>query len=134
MYSVRISVGRLLELTLSSPFESADLKPFQALVRDVLQASPNKVIACSDLRRATVFTQDIVTGLIDLMRSDNPKIERSGILIAGSAVFTMQMERIVRSSDHPDRRTFRNTVDCITWLSDLLDPPERRQLQQFVWK
>lgn len=134
MYSVQISVGRLLEIYLSSPFESTDLKPFKTLLGDVLRASPSKVIACSDLRRATVFTQDIVKGLIEQMRSDNPKLERSGILIAGSAVFTMQMERIVRSADNPARRTFRNTLDCVTWLSELLDPAECRQLQQFVWK
>jgi hypothetical protein len=133
MYSVRISVGRVLELTVASPFESTDFRPFQTLVRDAIQSAPSKVIACSDLRRATVFTQDIVTGMVDLMRSDNPKIERSGFLIAGSAVFTMQMERIIRGANNPARRTFRNSVECVSWLSEVLNPAERRQLQQFVW-
>src|SRR5689334_6494791 len=106
MYSVQINVGRLAEGRIATPFMAADLQPLQALLRRVLGGAPGRVVFCVDFRDASVFTQDVVAGLVDAMRGDNPHIERSGFILGGGAVFAMQAERMIRAAGNPERRVF----------------------------
>src|SRR5262245_24009707 len=108
MYSAQINVGRFLELRLASPFESTDLKPFQNLVGGLIVGFLCRVVAVSDLRGAQVFTQEVAAGIVALMQRDNANIERSGVVVAGSAVFTMQVERMCRNAGNPNQQTFHN--------------------------
>jgi hypothetical protein len=133
MYFTRNLVGRFVEVRISSPFELPDLKLHVEAARRVLAAArQEKLIFCVDIRGATVFTQEVAAGLLELMRSDTPRIERSGFLLADGAVFTMQVERMVRMAAHPSRRTFREANQCVAWLSEVLIAEERRELQRFV--
>lgn len=133
MFSAQIRVGRLIELSVNAPFEIDDLNRLTEQMRTVVQGSPVKVVACSDFRRATVLTQDVVEGLIDLMRNDNANVERSGLLVSTSAVFSMQMERIIRNAGNPNRRSFRAPAEAVAWLSEVLTLEERASLHRFVF-
>src|SRR5262249_32021431 len=101
-------------------------------IKKILVILPVRWVACADLRQAAVFTQDVVQGLIDLLRSDNPRIMRSGLIVSTGAVFSMQVERIVRAAGNPNRRTFRDAREGVTWLSEVLNATERVALQRFV--
>lgn len=132
MFSVRIGAGRLIEIRISSPLELADVKPLQDLIRKTILSLQGKAVSCADVRQGSVLTQDVVEGVIELMRGDNPNVERVGILLSTSAVSSMQMERIVRNANNPNRRAFRDPKECVAWLSEVLNPEERAALLRFV--
>ena len=133
MFIARPSVGRLLEIRIASPFELSEFRALEENVTRLLSSSPVPWIACGDMRHAAVFTQDVVQGLIDLLRSDNPRLERSGLLVSTSAVFSMQIERIIRAAGNPARRAFRDAKEGVAWLSEALNAEERAALHKFVF-
>lgn len=133
MFISRVGAGRLLEIRIASPFDMGEFKVLEENVKNLLVSAPVKWIACGDFRQAAVFTQDVVQALIELLRSDNPRIERSGFFVSTSAVFSMQIERILRAAGNPDRRAFRDAKDGVTWLSEVLNAEERAALHRFVF-
>lgn len=133
MYSTRHLAGRLVAIRIRSPFEQSDLKPhYENASRVLAAAPPGKLVFCVDLREATTFTQEVSAALLERMQHDNPRIERSGFMLAGGAVFAMQIERMVRQAALPHRRTFREVGECVRWLSEVLGVEERAALSRFV--
>ena len=64
------------------------------------------------------------------MRGDNPRIERAGILVSTSAVFSLQLERMVREAGNPRRRAFRTAGELVTWLDEIATPDEKQRLKE----
>ena len=60
-----------------------------------------------------------------MLKSDNPKVERSAVLIGNSSVFGLQLERMFREAGNPGRRVFRSVDTIVTWLDESLDEAER---------
>jgi hypothetical protein len=42
------------------------------------------------------------------------------------------VERVIRNSNHPDRRVFREPEALLQWLGEVLDVQEQARLAQFV--
>jgi len=74
----------------------------------------------------------VTKSLVGLIRQDGPRVERNGFLVGTGAVFSMQIERIIRESGAPGRRTFRTPHELGAWLGELLTPTERSRLDTFL--
>jgi hypothetical protein len=96
-------------------------------VGSAIKVAGGPVVATADMRRARLFTPEVADVFIALLRADNPHIERSAHLLGAGAAFTLQLERIVREAASPARRTFRESREALTWLSEILTP------RQQVW-
>jgi len=90
-------------------------------------------VICTDLTNARTFSPPIAARFTELMRADNPKVERSGFLLAkNAATFSLQLERMIRESKNPNRRTFSEADALEGWLSPILSFLERGLLRSFL--
>jgi hypothetical protein len=95
------------------------------------------MIGICDLRAADnageIFAPDVADAVLGLLTRTSPKMEKSAILLPkGAATFHLQMERLVRESKHPGRRTFRDPAELKAWVSGSLTAPERERLEHFL--
>src|SRR5690242_20100330 len=88
-------------------------------------ARHDRVIVVTDLLGARVFPPPVADAVVALIRHDGPKVERNAFLVGESAVFSMQIERIIRDSGAHGRRSFRRTTDLEQWLADSMTRVER---------
>ena len=124
--------GRLCEAYLTPPFTLDEAKALAGTVRKLITGLGKPAIVCADLRPVTVFPPDIADLVTDMMRSDNPRLERSAILIRDSSVFGLQIERMIRDAGSPMRRAFRVRAQLEKWLAEVLDPQEKERLKKFL--
>jgi hypothetical protein len=125
-------VGRLIEVRIASPIEPQEVVDFKATLGGILGKMSGRVLIAVDLLRANVFGPEVATGFGAIMRSDNPRVERSALLVGEGALFSMQIERLVREAENPARRTFRSDVAMAKWLGEVATPPELERLQRFL--
>ena len=67
------------------------------------------------------------------MRTDNPRVERNGVLGSEDALLTLQVQRLLVEAGGQDRRkVFTRATALLTWLSEVLEEPERARLGVFL--
>jgi hypothetical protein len=135
MWTIENSVGRLVEVQIASPIVAADLDPFGRRMATVLgryNPTGQRVVACTDLSAAYLFAPEVAETFIRVMQRDNPVLERSAFLIGGSAMFALQVERMLKQASSPARRAFREIAPLLAWLGELLAPPEHERLLRFL--
>jgi hypothetical protein len=133
MMTAQMRVGRLGEVRFAPPFAPGETDALAQSIRGLFTAlGPRLIIFCCDLRPVQVFPPDVSDRLIEIMRSDNPKVERNGILIGESSVVGLQLERMVRDAGNPGRRVFRKLPQLLTWLGDVLTPAELQRVRDFL--
>ena len=135
VFSIENQAGRLVECRIRSPITLPDVKAFADRLRLVLPAAAaarGKVVIGVDLRGANVFPPDVSDAFIAIMRSDNPMVERSGFIAGDSALFGLQVERMIRDANNPARRAFRDVGALQTWLGEVLEPAEKTRLEAFL--
>jgi hypothetical protein len=131
MISTENRAGRLAEIRIVSPVTLDEVKQLTADLRRTMMTH-GKICIVGDLLRCSVFPQDIYDAFLSLLKVDNPAIERSALLLADSAVFTLQLERIVKDAGNPARRTFRDRKALLTWLGEVLRTDERIAAERFL--
>ena len=132
MLTVENPVGRLLELRVSSPFSLEEMGPFQTKLMRLVSSAPGNSVACTDLRGARVMPDEVAARFVTIMKADNPRMERSGFLVSESALFSLQIERMLREAGNPMRRTFRESHEMVAWLSELLTAAESASARDFL--
>jgi hypothetical protein len=70
--------------------------------------------------------------VVEVFKTDNPRIERSAILINQGATFGLRIERFVAEAGSSARRCFRDTFDMKAFLGGLLTRQEHGRLAQFL--
>lgn len=132
MYSVECHAGRLIEVKLASPLSLEEVHEFTKKHFAVMEKIPGKYIGVVNLLDAHVFLPAVAEGLVKLLAAAASHVERSGFLIGESAIFSLQVERVIRESDSPHRRAFRNGSELVTWMNEILSPSEQKELERFV--
>lgn len=132
MHKAQNLVGRLVEARFASPLDLDEVKQFVAEHRAIINRLARKYVGVVDLLQADVFPVPVAEGLIQLLSGVAPQLERTAFLIRDSALFAMQAERVIRNSNHPDRRVFRDPEALKEYLGEVLDAPEQARLAQFV--
>jgi hypothetical protein len=133
MYRTENPAGRLVTLRLVSPISDEESMGVVADVKRVLGGVSGRGVICTDLTGAKTFSQPVAERFVALMRSDNPKIERSAFLVAReAATFGLQIERMIREAGNPSRRTFRSVPQIEAWVGELLTDGERIALRAFL--
>jgi hypothetical protein len=132
MFSVDVKVGRLLEVRLVAPVTVIDIDVTKERLGLFFRTFPGKLVACGDFSRADVFAQEVANRVLETFKQDNPKIERSGILVSPSALFSIQLERLVAQANNPARRCFREAYELKTFLINLLSREEQGRLTNFL--
>jgi hypothetical protein len=132
VFSVDVKVGRLLEVRLVAPVTVVDIDIIRDRLRLFFRTFPSKLVACGDFSRADVFLPDVAERILETFKYDNPKVERSGILVSASAIFSLQLERLVSQANNPGRRCFRDPFELKAYLGNLLSHEEHGRMAQFL--
>jgi hypothetical protein len=131
MVFVEHRVGRIVALRVETPVTMEELEPALLRFGGYAAKVPGKFVAVADCRRATVLSPEVADRFTALMRNDNPRIERAVVLVGGSAGFSLQLERMVRTAGNPKRRAFRAVEELCAWMGEALLPEELRSLREF---
>ncbi len=132
MITVENKVGRLIEIRIVTPVVAAEIDALALALRKAFMGMSSKAIIAADLSRMAVLAPEVSERFVAIMKNDNPKVERSGYLLSGTAAtFAMQLERMVRDAANPKRRTFRARGEVTALLGEILTPPEVAALEHF---
>jgi hypothetical protein len=132
VHSVANHAGRLIEVKVASPLT---IEEAQQLVGELLAAMHNlagQYVGVVDLLGAHVFPPDVAETLIKLLSGNAPHVIRTAMLIGDSAVFALQVERGIRTSDPDKRRAFRSAAELKAWLGEVLTAEEQAALERFL--
>lgn len=132
MVVVENNVGRLIEIRQTGRINAEDLQETGPLFGKILGALEGKAVLCTDWRGMQVLPQPVAEILLNIIRSDNARVERQGVLLDPSAIIGMQLDRLLRNAGKMDTRAFRDSNKMQTWLGELLSIPERTQMRKFL--
>jgi hypothetical protein len=135
MYSIERRAGRLIEVRqiAPAPLTLDEVVSFREAVRRMIDASAEAVVLCADMRQAALFAPEAAEEIEALMKSINPKLERSAIVLSSErATMALQIERLVRAAGAASRRTFRSPGPAAAWLAEVLDAAEQARLATFL--
>ncbi len=133
MYYVELKVGRLFEARFEAPVTMAEVKGAVLRTRTLLLSRSERVIGCTDLRKNKLTDDEVTATFVQMLKQDNPKIERSAFLVSpADPVYCLQIERMLREAGNPARRAFRDPARMFAWLSDALTPAEMARARAFV--
>lgn len=131
-----VRVGRLMEIAVDAGYGTpADVDAMIGMIGatlDRLPASSNVVIA-ADWRGVHLMKQDAAARAHTMLTARSPRVERSAILASGTSSTEMfQFFRLVRESEHPNRRVFDDPRAMQDYLGAVLTPVERHRLDVFL--
>jgi hypothetical protein len=132
MWSVKNSVGRVVEVRIAPPLAPGDMKAFVAAMAETTSKVTGRIIGVADMTRATVFTPPETEMLVDIMRKDNPRVERTAFLVNESAILGMQIGRLIRAARMAHRRVFRESGELAQWLQDCVTEAEIARVRAFL--
>lgn len=133
MHKVEHKTGRLVEVKLASPLTPEEVQQFVGELTAIIAKIPGgKYIGVVDLLDAHVFPVAVADGLIKLLSTASPHVERTAMLIGESATFALQVERVIRSANSDNRRAFRRGEELEAWLGQVMTGDERVRLRQFM--
>ena len=132
MYRVEHPAGRLIEVKLASPLTIEEVEQFTQKYVEVMRKIPVRYVGVVNLLEAYVFPKNVADGLMKLLSGAASHVERSAMLIGESAVFALQVERLIREANNPNRRAFRHGPELVAWLSEVLTAAEKKELERFI--
>lgn len=132
MYRVENPAGRLIEVKLASPLVIEEVEQFTQKYVEVMRKIPVRYVGVVNLLEAYVFPKNVADGLMKLLSGAAAHVERSALLIGESAVFGLQVERLIREANNPNRRAFRHGHELVAWLSEVLTAAEKKELERFI--
>lgn len=133
MIQVGLRVGRLLEVRTVAPFTTEEMAVFARQLMQALNYTPDRLVGVIDLRGAGLASPEQSELFSAMLRRDNPLVERTAMLLSsGSAMLTLQVERLMREANHPARKTFREIEPLCAYLDGILTEPEQVRLRAFL--
>jgi hypothetical protein len=137
MITVESHAGVLIELRFEGTVTLEEVARFKqataAMVTALWERDRRRVTLCTDLRATHIFSPEVTFEIIDLMRGDNPRVQRNGVLGNESALLTLQVQRLLIEAGGPGRRQiFTAPHPLMTWLGEVLTSSERARLASFL--
>lgn len=131
MFSAEVKVGRLLEVRLVTPVTLEDIDQCQARLIGLFDQH-GEVVLVADYTRATVFSQEVAAKVLDMFKRGKGRVARSAALVSQSAVFSLQIERLIAQAGNPARRSFHDPFEMKAFLGTALNHEEHIRLVQFL--
>jgi hypothetical protein len=131
MYTIAHRVGRLVEIRIESPVSLEEAVRWGRDHNAVIDAVVGPYVCFVDLVDATVFPQNVVDAYVATMKSE-PRLLRTGTLLSASPTLGMQIQRMIRAANNPDRKVFRDGPELEGWLGEILTPAERARLHELL--
>jgi hypothetical protein len=136
MNTCALRVGRLLEIRAAAGYRTAEDVDtlFGAFGPEVAKAPKGqRIVVVTDWRFCPIMSAEAAERILSRITGTNSGTERSGAVASReSPSAVLQFLRLVRESRHPDRRLFYKAPELVSWLSEVLTPPEQARLKEFL--
>lgn len=133
MITIENRVGRLIETRLISPILDAEFTEFQNERERLMRLVGQDRVVCIDLSRVQLLPPSQADAFLNLLRGSRPGLTRNAFLLPpGQALLALQFSRLIRQANNPARRAFQSRAELVSWLSEVLRPPERVRLETFL--
>jgi hypothetical protein len=127
-----------LEIDVRAGYRSVtDVDDMIARIKQQLKivAEPTLIVIAADWRACRVLTPDVSERAVSMLVVSNPRVERSAILHEPTqATSVLQVIRIVREANLPNRRVFTDPYEMEHWLGEVLNELERERLAALLHK
>jgi hypothetical protein len=127
MYRVERHAGRLVEIRIWSPVSIEEAVVWGKDHDAVVASIGGPYVCLVDLVGATVFPPDVVARYVETMKGEH-QLLRTATLLSPSPTLGLQIQRMIREANHPERRAFRDPFELQQWLGELLTESERARL------
>jgi hypothetical protein len=131
MFSIEHRVGRLVEIRIWSPISAAEAAPWAKLHDQVVASVGGAYFCLVDLARATVFSPEAVDAYLATMRNET-QLLRTATLLGQSPTQHLQILRMIRAANHPQRKAFREAALVHAFLAEIATPEERARLTELL--
>jgi hypothetical protein len=132
MHVVANPAGRLITFRIRLPVAEDNGAQASIDLRSTIVAHPDPVIVVTDLCDARAFSPETTERFVALMKSGNPKLFRSALLLGmDAAILGLQVVRMLKEAGNPARRAFFDVDELTAWLEPDLNKEERSALQDF---
>jgi hypothetical protein len=131
-FSSERRVGRLVEWRMCPVEQASELRSLERERAKVVEQIGSEVVICVDWREGDVLKPDVADALSTAWHKRAVGFKRSAILLPRDRpTFNLQIERVIRTADVPDRRSFREIAALLQWLKDVLNETELRRAAEF---
>ncbi|HEX8112967.1 MAG TPA: hypothetical protein VF516_34785 [Kofleriaceae bacterium] len=131
MIDIRNQVGRLIEVTIESPTTTSEWKAIPGQLTPIHGRLPGKYMYCANISRARLLRPEEVEPMKKIMQLDNPRLLRTALYLgSNSATLMLQMERLIRETSNPERKTFRDPQKLIAWMSEVTTAEEQERISE----
>ncbi|HVZ34469.1 MAG TPA: hypothetical protein VG963_18700 [Polyangiaceae bacterium] len=131
-----IHVGRLLEVRADAGYRTvSEVDQLFELIQAELDKFPRiqRYITVVDWRRCPLMESRASERIVQRIVAQNPRTERSAALASrDSPVAVLQFMRLIRETQHPERRMFFEPDELSAWLREVLIDEEYARLQAFL--
>src|SRR5579859_4009972 len=117
MFKLQCRVGRFAELRFGSLFVVSEMPLLRTRLAEIMGAQPGKLVFAVDVRALEKFGPDEEKQLVAMMQADNPRVEKSAILVNSSGRFGLQVLKMIQAADNRARRVLREPKDLQDWLA-----------------
>ena len=132
-FLVEANVGRLICTRLTALQHVHQVAHVELAIVQALQQVASKVVICTDWRDLNVLGPEVADAVVNMLRVTNVRVERGAILLGPlNAVFSLQVERVLRDAKNPGRRSFRRRGDLLAWIAEVLNPAELSGAARFL--
>ncbi|HWZ89675.1 MAG TPA: hypothetical protein VNW92_12515 [Polyangiaceae bacterium] len=131
MWTVVNSVGKLVEARLTSA-DSGEVGACLAEIAKLVAIAPRPVVGILDMSQVRVLGREDADRFVTVMRGDNPRVERTAIVVNADQLLGLQMERLVRAAALPRRQVFRLATPAVAWLAEVLSFEEVARARAFM--
>lgn len=133
LYEVETEAGRLLAVRLHTLPSVEDVVRFEQALGAAFARIAVKAVIIADWRQVNILAPDVADRLTVLLIKGRSRFERSAILVPREqANFSLQAQRVLRASHDANRRLFSDAEQLLAWVSEVLDPTERRRARTFL--
>jgi hypothetical protein len=131
-WTVEKVAGRLIQIRvngLDSPYE---VQRFSEAIQKAAAATRDAVLIV-DLRTPIVFEEAVANAVIELMtKANNVRTKTAILLAADHKLFGLQLRRLARQAGDPQRQTFEDPDEMLSWIGDALNTVEKRHAKEFA--
>jgi hypothetical protein len=125
-------VGRLIEARVAMIVTSDEYLHDMAEVSRIARKIGSPIVLATDCRLCRDLPLSVAVTVGKKMHVMNRWIDRIGILLPPDRRFSLPAQRMVADAGHSARRTFQSASEMESWLGEVLSPPERARLAQFL--
>lgn len=130
METIQRNVGRVLEVVFPVKPTVEWIKLFASEVQIIMtgiHAEGVRAATFADLSKSRIMSAEASHLLVQMLKADNPLIQRTTVVIGDDPLLDMQIWRVLSDADSPNRKSFTDPAEARDWLLEIIDDADEER-------